>query len=306
MPKIKQKPEDFMVKEVTNIPISKEGRYFYYVLKKRNISTFDAINEISIKLGINKNQIGYAGNKDKIALTEQLISLPIQVRPFKTNKIELVFAGKGDERINLGCLKGNEFIITIRGLSKRIRKFPKTIPNYFGEQRFGISNDTHKIGKALIKKDFKKVALMIDGVVEKDPINQLRKKDKKLLRFYINAYQSYLWNLVVSEIVKKKTRNMKIPLIGLLTEFKNKGIKKRYDKLLVKEGIRQEDFLIRKMPELVSGGSERDLFFEAKNLKTIDYCKDELNNGKFKQVLSFFLKKGSYATIFIKSILFKN
>ncbi len=302
LPLIKQKPEDFIVREVTSLSPSKTGRYFYYLLKKRDCTTFDAIAFIAKKFKIHANQIGYAGNKDKVAVTEQFISLPFFVHTFQTRKISMTFAGKGDQRINLGTLQGNEFVITLRRLSKKILKFPKRLPNYFDGQRFGLSKNI-EIGKALIKRDFKKAAFLIDGKTGKDPIGQLRKTDKKLLRFYTHAYQSFLWNQVASALVKKTKQNIKIPLFGFLTEFKNPLIKKKYHQILKKEGIRQEDFMIREMPELISEGSERELFFHVGKMKIVSYDKDDLYQGKFKETISFFLPKGSYATLVLKSAI---
>ena len=114
MYKIKQLPEDFIVKEINDIKFDDNGQYSYFLLKKKNYNTLRAIQQISKKLRINEKNIEFAGNKDKNAITEQVISI------YKGNKnieninikdIELKFLGQGNERIFLGNLKGNEFII---------------------------------------------------------------------------------------------------------------------------------------------------------------------------------------------------
>ena len=54
------------------------------------------------------------------------------------------------------------------------------------------------------------------------------------------------------------------------------------------------------MPELIDETVYRYAVADVKDYKIIKYEEDELNKGKFKQVISFILPKGSYATILVK------
>ena len=154
----------------------------------------------------------------------------------------------------------------------------------------------------------------------KDPISFLRDKYGKNLRFFINSYQSYLFNLVLCEMLKakkdcrvfnfgnlsfifcsKKGNNIKIPLINFDSKIKAGTLSKVYDNVLIKENIKKEDFLIRQIPELVSAGTTRDSIAEVK-WKSLRYLEDELNKGKIKVVLCFCLPKGSFATIVVKKM----
>ena len=74
MYKIKQIPEDFIVKEINDIILNNDGKYSYFLLKKKNYNTLNAIKAIAKKLKINEKDIGFAGNKDKEAVTKQTIS----------------------------------------------------------------------------------------------------------------------------------------------------------------------------------------------------------------------------------------
>ena len=170
MYKIKQLPEDFIVKEINDIKLNDTGRYSYFLLKKKNYNTLRAIQAIANKVKIYEKNIGFSGNKDKNALTEQLISISKgnkSIENIKLKDIELEFLGKGDEKIYLGNLKGNEFTITIRNLSnKEINKIKEKIkqkeiliPNYFGQQRFSKLN--YQIGKAIINKNFENAINLI-------------------------------------------------------------------------------------------------------------------------------------------------
>ena len=340
MYKIKQIPEDFIVKEVNEVKTDEKGRYTYFILKKRNYTTERAVSAIAHYLKTDRKNIGYAGSKDKNALTEQFISIQQQIKKqdIKLKDIELKYFGKGNERINLGNLKGNEFIITVRNLNeKEIKLTSIQIPNYFDEQRFSKNNA--EIGKSILKKDLKKaVDLILEGSSENnvgferdvkeyisklpnDFIGAIKKVPKKIRMMYVHAFQSLIFNKTVSELImsetddykkvkysqgcfvfpKKEIKNAKIPIVGFGTEFKDNKLREISLKLLKEEGITLRDFIVRGMPELTCEGDERYMFVKAEKLsiKTDD---DELNKNKKKCIVSFTLPKGSYATIVIKKI----
>ncbi len=165
---IKQEPEHFFVREISNFSLKDSGEYAYVLLKKRNYTTDRAISAISRNLKVSKKRIGYAGNKDKRALTEQTISIwkvkKEDIEKIRLKDIELEFLGYSDKRICLGDLKGNFFKISVFAeknelvlaeLKKQARLLSKIgIPNYFGEQRFGSAGSNHLAGKYFLKGDF--------------------------------------------------------------------------------------------------------------------------------------------------------
>jgi len=319
MYKIKQLPEDFIVKEVSNIVIIGEGDYNYFLLKKKNYTTFRALEKIANALHIPLKHIGFAGNKDKRAITEQVVSVKGINREIKLKDIQLKFLGKGDKPVSLGDLEGNEFIITVRNLTqKEIERFQKkikqiAIPNYFGEQRFSKNNEL--IGRCIVKKDFKKAIELIlksnsdynneikEHLLknENDFIGALRKIPKKLLKLYIHSYQSFLWNLTVKEFIERKgLKKISIPIIGFGTEIKDKEINEIISKIMKKENIDYRDFIIRELPELSVEGKEREIIVKPNNFKVDSIGKDEPNKGKNKVVLSFRLPKACYATVVVE------
>ena len=92
MYKLKQKPEDFIVNEITNIKLKDKGKYAIFLLKKENYTNERAVQKIAEKLRIPRKFIGYAGNKDKVAVTTQYISIKnskIKRLELKDIKIEL-------------------------------------------------------------------------------------------------------------------------------------------------------------------------------------------------------------------------
>ncbi len=310
MLKIKQIPGDFFVKELIKTEIKNQGKYKCYVLKKKNFTTLKAIEIISKRFNLNLKDIGYCGNKDKNAVTEQFISIRTNKNIIFNNKdIKLEFLGHLDNKINLGDNEGNYFEITARNLDKKYNKI-NNIVNYFDDQRFSKNNAL--IGKLLLKREFKKICKILK-------INSMNEVNKKILRFYLHSFQSYLFNLAVSDYIKKyknykkikyslgelffidKYEKLKFPLISFDAKFSKKD--KIYLKFLKKEDIKLGDFIIKQFPYLIEETSYRDVFVKIKDFKILNYEEDELNPGKFKENISFILPKGSYATMVIKQML---
>jgi len=282
--KIKENPEDFIVQEELDLKLE-EGRYSYFLLVKKDWNTMDVVKEIAKRLKVKERDVGFAGNKDKKAVTSQYISIPAnpeKVIGLKIKDVKLSFVGKGKERICLGDLKGNKFIITVRDC-KKVKKI-KNIINYFGEQRFGL-NENWKVGKMLVLKQFDEACKRLDLDVDRnDYVGALKKIGLRKLRFYVSSYQSYLWNKLAEKSDKKS-----IPIAGFLYDGK------LYDKILEKEGVKVSDFLIRPFKELSAEGGERDRFIEVKDFQT-----KEVENGVWK--VEFFLQKGAYATEVLRQL----
>ena len=175
MYKIKQIPEDFIVNEISKINKQENGQYAYYILKKINYTTIDALQVLAKKFKIQLKNFGFAGNKDKNAVTKQKISIFRGSKSFenaKLNNIELKYLGNGKIPISLGDLEGNEFTVTIRNLDKehadKLLLFnTKKIrcANFFGIQRFSSNN--HLVGKQIIKRDFRKELWKFDNQYNK-------------------------------------------------------------------------------------------------------------------------------------------
>ena len=156
---LKSSPEDFIVEEINLMKFTPEGKFSYYLLKKRDLETGAAVQQIADRWKINQKYINIAGNKDKIAVTTQYISIsqgPEQ--DMKSDNLELKFLGKGSFSLQLGYLEGNKFTIVVRQISstemKHFLQHTKSIPpfiNYYDDQRFGINKNNHLIGKYLVK-----------------------------------------------------------------------------------------------------------------------------------------------------------
>jgi len=148
-------------------PENNDMEHLHLTLEKFNTDQNNAIRMITRSMQTSRKRIGYAGMKDKRAITSQRISIwkpdYEKVKSFRSRYVDLRDAEWSDKRIELGDLKGNSFEITIREINleknkieKIVKEFfeqaEKGIPNYFGEQRFGgVRAVTHLVGKEFIK-----------------------------------------------------------------------------------------------------------------------------------------------------------
>ena len=313
MYKLKQSPEDFIVNEVIDVKTNNNGSYSYFILKKKDYATPAAVEKIASFLNAPVKKIGYAGAKDRRAITTQYISiegLPDRLKHFKDDNIELEYKGRGDTSIYLGRLKGNNFEIVVRNIKTKPKKITKFL-NLFDEQRFSMNNV--EIGRALVKKDFRKaieILMESNGYYERlageyykktnEAVGSLRKISNHILIFFIHAYQSHLWNLAAENI--KTKNNIDLPIVGFGTEIKDKKVRDVIEKIMEDEGITYRDFIIKSIPELSSEGTSRKLYSDVKKLKIGKLEKDELNKGMKKIKISLFLDKGNYATIAVKNM----
>jgi tRNA pseudouridine13 synthase len=299
---IKHIAEDFIVTEVSTVK-SSSGSFAYVKLWKRDIATLEAMQKLAFSLKLPLREIACAGNKDKKAVTEQIISIhnvpKERLEKLSFINMKLSFIGYGPEPVHLGDLDANQFKITVRNIDN-LPKLSSKFRNLFGEQRFSTNNA--EIGRLLVKREFEKAALLIAKVHsgikriyahlnQRDYIGALRCLPRKLLLLFVHAYQSQLWNKVAMLSGAEF-----LPIVGFGTEVKDEVTKK----ILAEEHLKPSDFVIRELPEVSAEGSERAVWAEAKDLKIGILEDDEFFPVKKKIVLEFSLPKGSYATEFIR------
>jgi tRNA pseudouridine13 synthase len=175
---LRQEVEDFIVKEITNREEGQEGKYLILELIKRDWDTHHLTRTLAKILQMSQKRISVAGTKDKRALTTQKISIfdvdAADIEKIHLKDVELKVLGRSRKSVELGDLWGNDFIITIRSISRSPeetgRLLEKTtneilaqggVPNFFGVQRFGsVRPVTHLVGKAIVEGDFEKAALL--------------------------------------------------------------------------------------------------------------------------------------------------
>ncbi len=173
---IKETPEDFRVEEIPLYTPCGEGEHLYLEVEKQGLTTFDLLRTLSKALGVKERDMGYAGLKDARATTRQSVSVP-GVRPERAMALELegvriLSARRHGNKLRPGHLAGNRFEIRIKGtragaLEMALDTFhileQVGVPNRFGEQRYGVLNTSHRIGGALLRRNFAEAARLIIG-----------------------------------------------------------------------------------------------------------------------------------------------
>ncbi len=195
----KQSARDFVVEEIPLYEFSNEGEHLVLYVRKKNTSTSEMIGQIARYLGIKNKDIGYAGLKDKHAMTKQYISLHKKYEDamdsFENENIKILSKTYHNNKIRIGHLKGNRFFIRVKKVNptdaKKIDEALKKIskygmPNFFGYQRFGNDGDNHILGEKIAKGEKK----------ERNP---------RVRTLLINAYQSHLFNLWLSRRLEINT-----------------------------------------------------------------------------------------------------
>ena len=194
--KIKEKAEDFVVKEidVKGEVVDEQyeckgekGDFLWFLLKKKNWTTDKAIKEIAKRLRISKKRFSWAGTKDRKALTYQLCSCykceKEEMERIKIKDIEILCFFSKKEKIKLGELKGNRFEIAIKRESAEERKAIENLlvfPNYFGKQRFGMRENTHIIGYYLVKEMWKEAVEELLFSTHKEKNEEAKKARERL------------------------------------------------------------------------------------------------------------------------------
>jgi len=154
--KLRRRPEDFIVEEASRLaPRGRggdEGPYGLYRLRKRSITTPEAVRRIARAGGIERGRIRYSGLKDRHAITVQFVTIfGKPVGALAGPGFRLTPAGRSARAAGPGEIERNSFRITLRDLSReeatrareRAGAYARSgIPNYFDEQRFGSARAT--------------------------------------------------------------------------------------------------------------------------------------------------------------------
>ena len=392
MLKLKHEPKDFIVEEISNITLSKTGTFNIYKLTKENLETIELIKHIAFENNISLQEIGYAGIKDKRAITTQYISTP-KNKPLKKLKgrgYSLTLIGNSNSNIETGDLVSNKFTITIRNINdfelKNFEKYKEYVtigvPNYFDSQRFGSYLEGEFIGKLVLEKKWEEAVYLFlylsylklytnpnnkksnknskkpyskekfyslisnfEKILPYPYYNSLKsvfkstqnfkqvflKIPKKQQELFVMAYQSYLFNECVKEVLVKHigTKNIEkvsyeagvlffpinfsrkveginsFPLIGRKDEFT------QFEEEIISTILQRENLDFSAIKSLSKTGvflktQHRNLFTIPKNFK-VEEGGEEYFQGKkrTKIVLSFELEKGAYATNIIKFLFRK-
>jgi tRNA pseudouridine13 synthase len=387
--KIKVKPEDFVVREQSELTLSgRRDRYAVYALTKRSWDTFDLLDYLSRRLRLARQDISVGGIKDRFGHTEQLVSvraaggLPARLQE---GNFSLELRGYAPEPVTARAVAGNRFTITVRDIDPRLEAGCLAaveavrvwgLPNYFDEQRFGSARHGRGfMGKELYlghreralrlyftpsRHDDRRTRELKSRVIERwgrwteclEPAfgdyrrvleylaghhgaftRALGLLDRRYLVFVLNAYQSYLYNQILSgylqrlaeqqgltllerawlwgsflfyerlpEDLSERLRGVQLPVPGYDSLLPDPEIRAITEGVLQLEGLALADLKVRQLSRLQVHGVERGMIVVPEDLQVSDLGADELYPGRRRLTLDFSLPRGSYATLIVKRL----
>jgi tRNA pseudouridine13 synthase len=162
--KLKQRPEDFSVKESYRFDEVPTGKYRVYLMDKQKLSTFEAIDLIRDRFGLKPGSISTCGLKDKQGRTEQIIAVESADVDMQLDNLRLKFLGRTDRPLSAANITSNRFAVTVRQIRERDLSMLTVaaaevsrlgVVNYFDSQRFGsLKHGQGFIAKDLLRGDF--------------------------------------------------------------------------------------------------------------------------------------------------------
>ena len=148
---IRSSPEDFRVTEELGYEFTGDGEHDFLWIEKTGANTEWVSRQLARFAGVQARDVGYAGLKDRHAVTRQWFSVPRWHEPdwirLEAEGVEVLDVQRHNRKLRRGAHKANRFTIVLRGeeipkhadaLEHRARLIREQgVPNYFGEQRFG-------------------------------------------------------------------------------------------------------------------------------------------------------------------------
>lgn len=199
---LRARPEDFEVAEIVAFEPSGAGEHAFLHVEKRGQNTDWLAGRLARFAGVRPVAVGYAGLKDRFAVTSQYftVHLPGRASPdweaLDLEGVRVLSATRHHRKLQRGALRGNRFRIVLRDvegdageLGSRLEVIARLgVPNYFGPQRFGRGGDNLRQAERLFR-------------------GESRRLPRGKRSIYLSAARSRLFNAVAAYRVAHATWN---------------------------------------------------------------------------------------------------
>ena len=199
---IRSQTEYFQVDEQLPFEVDGTGGHVWLKIQKQGINTDWLAGELATFSGVPQVAVGYAGLKDRHAITTQWFSVNLEghTEPdwpeFETDDIKIIKQTRHGKKLKRGVLAGNHFKLRLTDLQGEQTLWQENlesiqqqgVPNYFAEQRFG-----HQLGNLYRAEHWFSTG--------KAP----KKRNQKSI--YLSAARSWLFNLVLAERIQQSNWN---------------------------------------------------------------------------------------------------
>lgn len=189
--------EDFIVTELPlQLPCG-EGEHIWLDIEKNGANTAFVAQQLAEAAGVQEWDVGYAGLKDRYAITRQWFSIYLPNGKKKGETPDLTLLQHPEYRVlrqrrhakklRPGDLQGNRFRIVLRDVSGDLDAIEANLkavatqgaPNYFGAQRFGFEGGNVEQGRAMLARE-------------------IRVRNPKKKGIYLSAVRSFVFNEVLA------------------------------------------------------------------------------------------------------------
>ncbi len=319
---LRSAPEDFIVDEILTIPLSGSGEHVWLKVRKRGWTTDRVAQQLARAAEVARRDVGYAGMKDRHAVTTQWFSVQLPGRdapPWAErlpSGIEVLESMRHARKLQSGALAGNRFDITLRDCTGDRALFmarvdalrARGVPNYFGEQRFGHHGANVERARAMFA-------------------GKLRTRDRALRGIYLSAARSYLFNEVLAQRVHADSwdagvdgeaflldgshsffiaEHMDAPLTArlLARDIHPSGPLWGKGEALPRASVRQmEDEVLARHADLAAGLVAAGLRQERRALRLLpqDLAAEWVDAASLR--IGFQLPPGSYATVVLRELV---
>jgi tRNA pseudouridine13 synthase len=191
VPILRACPEDFRVDEGLAYAPSGEGGHTYVHVEKRMLDTEDVVRILARAARVRPSEVGYAGRKDRRAITTQWLSVPgldpDEARAVEAPGLRVLDAVCHPHKLRVGRVRSNRFDLVVRGVdAARVAAMhdavaeirDRGLPNRFGPQRFGRGGRNVERAIALARGEW-------------------RERDRRKARFLHSALQAHVFNAVL-------------------------------------------------------------------------------------------------------------
>ena len=164
--RIRSTTSDFQVTELLDIEFSGDGEHDWLWVEKTGANTTWVAEQLARHAGVPARDAGYAGLKDRHAVTRQWFSVRrasgegTDWTSVDIEGVNVIDVRRHYRKLKRGTHSGNAFRIAVRSkrlqdertdLSERLNCIAANgVPNYFGEQRFGRNGSNIELGEAVL------------------------------------------------------------------------------------------------------------------------------------------------------------
>ncbi len=208
---LRASPEDFNVEEILGFEASGSGPHALLTVRKRGANTEWVARELARAAGCKPFEVGFAGLKDRHAVTTQAFTVPRGRRAagefagLAGEGYEVLAAAEHQKKLPRGALQGNRFLVTVRdlhcdagALRERVAAIAAGgVPNYFGPQRFG--------------RDAGNLADVLQAAQHSNSRGGSPGRGRGDQGFVLSAARSVVFNAVLAERVRRGDWNRLLP-----------------------------------------------------------------------------------------------